>query len=154
MKLVSKPAEVKLDTDPRILEREHKQRLRVMVHAEKIKGPWACVLYTLRDMGRITRDQADAGDRYYELVKDYERRMNEDPQSELDLRRVERLKRKYRDAIEAMGMVRKYVDEVIFQEIWPVGERGHLAVVQGLELLRILFDTGTKRQRNRRVNVV
>ena len=148
MKAVKKP-ELRLGDDPRPLDREHKQRLRVMVLTEKIKGPWANVLYTLRDCGRINRDQADAGDRYWSLRKDYVKEMATDPQTELELRRVEKIKRRYRDAVDCMGLARGWVDEAVFENIWPVGERGHLAVSQGLEMLRIFFSTGTKGQRNR-----
>jgi hypothetical protein len=146
---VAKTAEPVLTDDPRYLDREGKQRLRVMIHLEKIKGAWGSVLYTLRDSNRITRDQADAGDRYWTLTQDYRRLMETDPQTELDIRRVDRAKKRYAEVLDIMGMVRKYVDEVVFENVWPVGERGHLAVVQGLELLRIFFDTGTKRKRKK-----
>jgi len=149
MKVVPAKSEPRFDDDPRILDREHKQRLRVMVHLEKIKGPWANVLYTLRDCGRITRDQADAADKYWVLKRDYDREMDSDPQDELSVRRVERLKKRYREAWEALGLGRRYVDEVVFENIWPVGERGHLAVAQGLEMLRIFFDTGKNKRRTR-----
>jgi hypothetical protein len=149
MKEVVKTAEPELTDDPRYMDREGKQRLRVMIHLEKIKGAWGSVLYTLRDCNRITRDQADAGDRYWTLTGDYRRLMGTDPETELDIRRVDRAKKRYRDALDAMGIVRKYVDDVVFENIWPVGERGHLSVAQGLELLRIFFDTGTKRKRKK-----
>lgn len=149
MKIVAKPKELPLDTDPRILDSEHRQRLRVMVHLEKIKGPWANVLYSLRDVGRITRDQADAGDRYWQLTQDFRKEMDKDPQDELSIKRVERLKKRYKEALQSMGIVRKYVDEVVFENVWPVGERGHLALCQGLELLNIFFTRGTKGQRKK-----
>lgn len=117
MKIVTKPAEVPIDTEPRILDREHKQRLRTMVHLEKIKGTWANVLYTLRDCKRITRDQADAGDRYWSLTQEYRRLMATDPQDELSIRRVKTVKARHREAHECMGIVRKYVDEVVFENI-------------------------------------
>lgn len=154
MKAVTSKPELRLDDDPRILDREHKQRLRVMVHTEKIKGCWANVLYTLRDCGRITREQADAGDKYWTLRRDWVREMTRDPQDELSLRRVKRVKDRYSGAIESLGLGRKYVDEVVFENIWPVGEAGHLAVARGLEVLRIFFDQGTKRERKKAANVV
>lgn len=160
MKLVARTEEVPLDTEPRLLDREHKHRLRVLIHLEKIKPSWGCVLYTLRDDGRITREQADAGDKYWNLTRDFQRLMETDPEElrpearDLAYRRIEIKKKRYHEALDCLGMVRKHVDDVVFNEVWPVGERGHLAVCQGLELLNIFFTTGVKRERRRRRSVV
>jgi hypothetical protein len=145
MKLV-KNAEVALGADPRLLDREAKHRLRAMVFLEKVRGPWANVLYTLRDDGRITRDQADAGDKYWKLTKEYREQMATEPQTELEVRRVQRVKERYKSCLESMGLSKRFVDDVVFENVWPVGERGHLTVSQGLEMLRGFFDTGTKRK--------
>lgn len=148
MKL-AKEAEIKLDSDPRPMDRATENHLRVMIFAEAIKPTWGCVLYTLERMGRITADQKEAGNRYWTLASDYTRLMDTDPETELDIKRVERVKRRYKEATDSLGLARKYVDGVVIEDLWPECERGHLAVKQGLEMLRIFFSTGTKAVRKK-----
>jgi hypothetical protein len=156
MKLVGhRPQEVELGSDPRPLDRENKHRLRILVHRQKIHPTNGCVLYILRDDGRITQEQCDAGDKYWTLTRDFQRLMDTDPEElrpearELAYRRIEVRKRRYHEALDCLGMVRRHVDDVVFNEIWPVGERGHLAVCQGLELLNIFFATGKNKRRTK-----
>ena len=150
---MAKAENVAMDADPRPLDRENKHRLRVLIHRQKIHPTNGCVLYCLRDDGRITTEQCDAGDRYWTLTRDYRKVMDSDPeekpeaQRELLYKRIDSKKKRYKEALESMGIVRKHVDDVVFNDCWPVGERGHLAVCQGLELLNIFFNTGTKRKR-------
>ena len=157
MKLVAKShKDLDLDIEPRPLDRENKHRLRILIHTEKIKPTWGCVLYTLQGDGRITKEQSEAGDKYWTLTRDFRRLMDTDPEEkpeqerELLYKRIATKKKRYYEAIDSMGMVRKFVDDVVFNDCWPVGERGHLAVCQGLELLRIFFDTGTNRKLSKR----
>lgn len=147
MKLVTKEQEIELNMDPRPMDRATENRLRVMVFAEAIKPTWGCVLYTLERQGRITADQKEAGNRYWQLAADYTRLMDTDPNTELDYKRVDRIKKRYKEAVQSLGLGRKFVDAVVIEDLWPESERGHLALKQGLELLNIFFSTGTKRKR-------
>lgn len=133
-----------LNQDPRPMDRAAENRLKVMIFNEAIKPTWGCVLYALERTGRITADQKDAGNRYQKLAHDYDRLMDTDPETAADERAIKRVKKRYEGAVYSMGMARRFVDAVIFEELWPSGERGHLAVAQGLEMLRAFFLTGRK----------
>ena len=140
-----KKAQAELNQDPRPMDRASENRLKTMVFAEAIKPTWGCVLYTLERQGRITSDQKEAGNRYHKLAHDFDRLMDTDPKTAADYRKIENIKKRYHEACYCMGMARKFVDAVVFEELWPSGERGHLAVAQGLEMLRSFFYTGRKK---------
>jgi hypothetical protein len=67
--------------------------------------------------------------------------------SEFEDRRERRLTRRYKEAGEVIGPIRRALEDMLLDEIWPVGERSHLAISHALTRLGVFFNTGTKRKR-------
>ena len=150
MKLVAKP-EKTIKQNPRDWGRDEWNRLRDLVEKEACHEAWGCCLYKMHRLGRIDNDEREAGDRYIQVVNNYIRLEDTDPEegpdTELAYRRVNRAKRRYREVTEEIGFGRRVLDPLLFDERWPVGEKEHLIVKQSLMVLKNFFATGTKRKR-------
>jgi hypothetical protein len=70
MKAVAK-SEPKLETNPRLLDRDNWQDVRLIVDHEAAHRDWRCALYRLHRTGRINNDQREAGDKYLKLIMDF-----------------------------------------------------------------------------------
>lgn len=70
MKLVAK-TQANIKSDPRWLERDNWQEIRVAVDHEAAHRDWRCALYRLHRIGRIDNDQREAGDKYLRLIRDF-----------------------------------------------------------------------------------
>jgi hypothetical protein len=68
-------------------------------------------------------------------------------ESEFELTRAKRISRRYREARSLVGGINGVLEDMLIDEIWPVGEKGHREIVFALERLVHFFNTGTKRKR-------
>jgi hypothetical protein len=154
MKLVTAEEPIALDDDPRPADRARWQRLRLAVEAELIHRDWGCKLYQLHREKRIDNDEREAGDEYYRVIENHRRLQATDPEedeggSELAYKRVQKAKDRFNDAREAIGFGRRFLDPLIFEEVYPACEKEHIIIKQCLVILKNLFATGTKRQRKK-----
>lgn len=152
MRLAEKAEDISLDDDPRPLDRVLFNRIKLLVEHEAIDRAWGCVLYRLHRLGRIDNDAREAGDRYWKIVDDHWKYQATDPDEagqavELAYRRVNRAKRRFKEATGVLGIHRKAVDSVVMSDEWPTSERAHKLVRNGLDALKIFFATGTKHER-------
>jgi hypothetical protein len=146
-KLNKKPdPEVTLKDDPRVRDPAMWQRLRVLVEHEAIDRAWGCPLYILNRIGFLTNEQREAGDRYQTIVAEHNKQQQKDPHpdDELGLRRIDRAKAKWRDAINVLGMGRNTVDWLVLQENPLCSERERLIARDALQLLANFFNKGNK----------
>ena len=67
--------------------------------------------------------------------------------SEFEERRIVRLTKRYKQAKEVAGPAWSILEDMLLDEVWPVGERGHKAISEALTRLSQFFCTGTKRKR-------
>jgi hypothetical protein len=74
-------------------------------------------------------------------------RSNDPDDSEFTTKRAQRLSKRYREAREIAGAARRELEELLLEDIWPVGERGHIEISHALTRLVYFFNTGTKRKR-------
>lgn len=67
--------------------------------------------------------------------------------SELEQRRDERTTRRYKEAASVAGSALSVLEALLLEDVWPVGERGQLAISHALTRLAHFFTSGTKRKR-------
>jgi hypothetical protein len=65
-------------------------------------------------------------------------------ESEFETKRAERISKRYREAAAIAGPARGILEDMLIDETWPVGERGHTAIGHALTRLSHFFNTGTK----------
>jgi hypothetical protein len=152
IKMVKEEA-LSLNDDPRPMDVVRWQRFRVMIEEEAIKPTWGCPLYSAaRPGGWLTSEQREAGDKYQQITIDHLAAQRTDPDElapemrELEYKRIAERKRKWRDAVMAMGAGRGIVDAFVLREVKLVTEREKLVARDALQLLVNLFARGTKRQ--------
>jgi hypothetical protein len=74
MKLVAaKQDELDVKANPKTIDRDNWQDLRVAADHEAIHRDWKCALYRLHRVGRLNNDQREAGDKYAALIRDRRR---------------------------------------------------------------------------------
>ena len=129
------------DEDPRNLAVFN--RIRDLVRDEVLHQSWGVALWAMERLKYITREMRQAGDQYFKLANQYNRAMSLDEVS--DHRRHDRLKRRWREAVELLGMDRKVVDELVLEEIRPVTERDIKKARNGLGRLEVFFMLGNKK---------
>lgn len=150
---VAKLKELSVNDDPRPTDRVVFNRLKLMVEHEACHPAWGCALYRLHRLDEIDGDQREAGDQYWRLVEDHKRWQATDPDElipearELAYARIDRIKYKYQEVRNLLGIGRKWIDALIFDEYYPSFQRDKLIVKQGLRLLaNYFFISGTKRE--------
>jgi hypothetical protein len=68
------------------------------------------------------------------------------PDSEFEAKRAQRLGRRYKEAGAIAGTARNILEDLLIDDIWPVGERGQVAIRHALTRLYHFFNTGNKRR--------
>lgn len=175
MRVVAKREQV-ISNDPKPMDRVTWQRVRGLVELEAVHRDWGCALYAMHRLGRIDNDQRDAGDRYTILIRDWRKLWRDpmsnfvvdddaaklvqfglghvaaagEPSSEFETKRAERIGRRYKEARAIAGKVNPVLEDLLIDEVWPVGERGHLEIANALVRLSYFFNTGTKQVRRGR----
>ncbi len=148
MKMAASP-EPKITDDPRVRDPVIANRIRLMVEHEATHQAWGCCLYRLWRVGRISNEQKEAGDEYQRIVESHKHFQTIDPDEvrpearDFLLRRIGRAKTKWATAVDRLGLGRKAVDRLIFEEIWPNEHEGRM-IRDGLQLLANIFGRGTK----------
>jgi hypothetical protein len=183
MKLVAK-SEPRITADPRGLDRDNWQNVRIAVDHEAAHRDWRCALYRLHRIGRINNDQREAGDKYLKLIMDfrdlwkdrmgsievyrpkydhYEKRSPQTKdvetalahvvadglaeESEFEIKRAQRIGKRYKEAATIAGPAKRILEDLLIEDVWPVGELGHREIGYALTRLSHFFTTGTKRKR-------
>ncbi len=72
-------------------------------------------------------------------------------ESEFEIARAKRIGRRYKEAASIAGPARNILEALLVDEIWPVGEKGHIAIKHALERLSYFFNTGTKARRIKKI---
>jgi hypothetical protein len=67
--------------------------------------------------------------------------------TELETRRDERTTRRYKEVAAIAGSALSILESLVLDDIWPVGDRGHIEISHALTRLSHFFNTGTKRKR-------
>lgn len=57
------------------------------------------------------------------------------PESDLEIKRAARVNIRYREAAGVAGTARSILEDMLIDDIWPVGERGHVAISYALTRL-------------------
>jgi hypothetical protein len=86
MKLVATKQELDVKADPKTIDRDNWQDLRVAADHEAIHRDWKCSLYRLHRTNRINNDQREAGDKYAALIRD-RRKLWRDPMGQIEVYR-------------------------------------------------------------------
>jgi hypothetical protein len=68
-------------------------------------------------------------------------------ESEFEFKRARRLGDRYKEARAIAGPINSVLEDMLIEDVWPVGERGHTAISHALTRLSHFFNTGTKRKR-------
>jgi hypothetical protein len=68
-------------------------------------------------------------------------------ESEFETKRAKRIGSRYKEAAGVAGIARRALEDLLVDDVWPVGERGHQSVAHALTRLSHFFNTGTKRKR-------
>jgi hypothetical protein len=84
MKLVATKQELDVKADPKTIDRDNWQDLRVAADHEAIHRDWKCALYRLHRTNRINNDQREAGDKYAALIRD-RRKLWHDPMMRFEI---------------------------------------------------------------------
>jgi hypothetical protein len=84
MKLVATKQELDVKADPKTIDRDNWQDLRVAADHEAIHRDWKCSLYRLHRTNRINNDQREAGDKYAALIRD-RRKLWHDPMMRFEI---------------------------------------------------------------------
>jgi hypothetical protein len=71
------------------------------------------------------------------------------PESEFGIKRAERIAKRYKEAREICSPAKVVVEDLLIDDIWPVGERGQMEIGYALTRLSHFFNTGTKRKRQK-----
>jgi hypothetical protein len=157
LKMAKTEEAVALTDEPRSIRDPVKfNRLRVMIEEEAIKPTWGCPLYiAARPGGWLKSEHREAGDRYQQITMDHFAAQRVDPEElapemrELEYKRIEARKLKWRDAVMVLGMGRSIVDAFVLQEVALTTERERLIARDALQLLANYFSKGrTKQVRN------
>jgi hypothetical protein len=152
---MAKTDEVALDDEPRSIRDPVKfNRLRVMIEEEAIKPTWGCPLYiAARPGGWLTSEHREAGDKYQQITLDHQAAQRIDPEElapemrELEYKRIQSRKTKWRDAVMVLGVGRGIVDAFVLREVALITERERLIARDALQLLSNYFSRGTNRER-------
>jgi hypothetical protein len=155
-RMVNTAEALRLDDDPRPMDVVRWQRFRVMVEEEAVKDTWGCWLYIAsRPGGWLKKEHREAGDRYQQLTMDHFAAQGTDPdeldesQHQLAYARINKRKKAWREANEALGLSRNLVMAFVLDDTPMVTEKERTVVRDGLQLLSNLFSKGrTKRVRN------
>jgi hypothetical protein len=144
MKLVAKTKrDISMKEDPRLIREVARwQTLAIMIDEEWIDRSWRVPLYRLYRTGWITSTQREAGDEYQRIVYDHRECQGLDPDifdDEFTLRRIERAKAKWNEAVKVLGLGRKVVDELVLLEKPVLTEREKYIARDGLQLLANFF---------------
>lgn len=148
----NKPSE-EIKEDPRkIREVAEWNRLRLIIWSEAGHQAWGCPLYALARAGKISEDHREAGDLYYRAIRDYKSTqaidLDDIPARSQDFqkRRIAKAKGRYLDLVSLLGLGRRLVDDLVFEEIYPATERQMVLTRACLEQLRIYFKEGEKKR--------
>jgi hypothetical protein len=155
LKMAKTDEAIELSDEPRSIRDPVKfNRLRIMIEEEAIKPTWGCPLYiACRPGGWLKSEHREAGDRYQQITIDHHAAQRIDPEElapemrELEYKRIEARKTKWRDAVMVLGMGRSIVDAFVLQEVALTSERERLIARDALQLLANYFARGTKRER-------
>jgi hypothetical protein len=126
------------------------QRLNLLVSKEIVHEAWASPVSGLHRKGTITDAQRAAADEYYRVVREYQRTQAIDLDAlpersqEFQLKRIEKAKERYKEAVSVLGMGKRLIDDMVFELEWPITERQKALVIACLEQLTIIFDTKNK----------
>jgi hypothetical protein len=157
LKMAKAEDAVNLSDEPRSIRDPVKfNRLRIMIEEEAIRPTWGCPLYiAARPGGWLKSEHREAGDRYQQITLDHHAAQRVDPEElapemrELEYKRIEARKTKWRDAVMVLGMGKSIVDAFVLQEVALVTERERLIARDALQLLANYFSRGgTKQVRN------
>jgi hypothetical protein len=157
VKQVAKAETESIEDDPRHRSAACYHRVKKLVFDEACHPAWGCALYRLEYLGHlgvkeVSKHLVKAGDKYQIIVTDEKRLQNTDPEEwpsemrELMYRRIERSKRKLKEAWEVLGLRRKIIDLLVMDDCYPMTEAEKIECRKGLESLAYLFSKGTKRQ--------
>lgn len=69
-------------------------------------------------------------------------------ESEFETKRAQRISKKYKEARAIAGAAANVLEDLLINDIWPVGELGQREIGHALTRLYYFFTTGTKRVRN------
>jgi len=72
-------------------------------------------------------------------------------ESEFETRRAKRIGARYKEARIIAGSVNSVLEAMLIDDVWPVGEEGHINIAHALTRLSHFFSTGTSRKRQNRV---
>jgi hypothetical protein len=146
---MAKEEALHLVDDPRPMDIVRWQRFRVMVEEEAIKPTWGCPLYiAARPGGWLKSEHREAGDRYQQITLDHHAAQRIDPEElapemrELEYKRIESRKAKWRNAVAVLGMGRSIVDAFVLREVALTTERERLVARDALQLLANYFSRG------------
>jgi hypothetical protein len=70
-------------------------------------------------------------------------------ESEFEIKRAQRIGKRYKEARDIAGPARRILEDLLVEDIWPVGELGHREIGYALTRLSHFFATGTKRKPNK-----
>jgi hypothetical protein len=70
-----------------------------------------------------------------------------DPETEFETKRAKRIGARYKEAAAMAGPARSILEDLLIDDIWPIGERGQREIGHALTRLSHFFNTGTKRKR-------
>src|SRR5512139_337655 len=68
-------------------------------------------------------------------------------ESDFETKRAKRIGVRYREARAVAGPINSKLEDMLMDEVWPVGEREHKEIAFALTRLFHFFSTGTKRKR-------
>jgi hypothetical protein len=68
-------------------------------------------------------------------------------ESEFEIKRAQRIGKKYKEAMAIAGPARRILEDLLIDDIWPVGWQGQMEISHALTRLYYFFATGTKRER-------
>ena len=138
-------------SDPRVRDVVKFNRIRDAVEKEVFHQAWGCQLWALERLEKITKEQRMAGDAYIHLTEAY-RAILYGPQTEFSADEATRAKRVKERYGKVQGLlthgdikIRRAVDELCFEELYPACEADLRRVKDGLSRLELFFNLGTKR---------
>ena len=68
-------------------------------------------------------------------------------ETEFEIKRAQRLSKRYKEARTIAGPACGILEDLLMDEVWPIGEGGHREIKHALTRLSHFFATGTKRER-------
>lgn len=146
-----------IDEDPRKIREPYIfGRLRNLVYDELCHEAWGCMLYRLNRGGHLGRDGNSlvvAANEYIKQVNSHHYFQTKDPDQvrpegkEFLLRQISSARVKFEDATELLGLRRKVIDPLLFDEIYPASEAEKKVARDGLTLLSHFYNTGRRTNR-------